>query len=88
MSKNGFINFNIVKEVVSKENVFAMAEVVAFAEARYLIGFMGYKMQKVFNNLCIDIRCKNNKGYVLSDSYELVQECALCLCEHIWRISV
>lgn len=82
MSKVGFVDFKVCKEVISKENVFAMAEVVAFAEARYLIGFMGYKMQKVFNNLCIDIRCKNNKGYVLSDSYELVQECALCLCEH------
>ncbi len=82
MSKIGFVDFKVCKEVISKENVFAMAEVVAFAEARYLIGFMGYKMQKVFNNFCIDIRCKNNKGYVLSDSYELVQECALCLCEH------
>lgn len=82
MSKVGLVDFKVCKEVISKENVFAMAEAVAFAETRRLVGYMGYKMQKVFNNLCIDIRCKNNKSYVLSDSYELVQECAVYLCEH------
>ncbi len=55
MSKVGLVDFKVCKEAISKESVFAMAEAVAFAEAKRLVGYMGYKMQKVFNNLCTTI---------------------------------
>lgn len=43
---------------------------------------MGYPMQKMHTNLYVDIVRKNDLGYVFSDSYYLVQESALFLCEH------
>lgn len=82
MSKNGFINFNVVKEEISKDNVLDIAEVVAFAQVKYLIGYFGAHMQNTLNDLCKDIRRKKDIKYSLSDAYDLVQECALCLCEH------
>lgn len=82
MSKNGFIDFNVVKEEISNDNVLAIAEVVAFAQVKYLIGCFGAHMQDTLNDLCKDIRCKKDIKHSLSDAYDLVQECALCLCEH------
>lgn len=82
MSKNGFINFNVVKEKISKDNVLDIAEVVAFAQVKFLIGYYGVRMQNTLNDLCKDIRCKNDIKHSLSDAYDLVQECALFLCEH------
>lgn len=82
MIKSNFLNFDVVREEISQSNVMAMAEVIAFAQTRLLIGYMGSSMQKMFNNLCVDIRRKNDINYTVSDSYDLVQECALYLCEH------
>ena len=77
--KNGF---SILKEEISQNNVLAMAELIAMAETRFLIGYMGYTMQKIHADLYVDILHKNDLGYVFSDSYDLVQEGALYLCEH------
>ena len=81
-SKSTFLNYEIMKEEISPDNVFAMAEIIAFAETRYLIGYMGTQMQKTYIDLYKDILNKNDVSRVLSDGYDLVQECALCLCEH------
>ena len=59
-----------------------MAEIIAFAETRYLISYMGTQMQKTYIDLYKDILNKNDVSHVLSDGYDLVQECALYLCEH------
>ena len=77
-----FLNYQVMKEEISPDNVFAMAEIIAFAETRYLIGYMGAQMQKTYIDLYKDILNKNDISRVLSDGYDLVQECALCLCEH------
>ncbi len=77
--KNGF---NIFKEEISQNNVLAMAEVLAMVETRFLIGYMGSSMQKMHADLYVDILRKNDLGYIFSDSYDLVQEGALYLCEH------
>ena len=77
--KNGF---SILKEEISQNNVLTMAELIAVSETRYLIGYMGYTMQKMHADLYVDILRKNDLGYVFSDSYDLVQEGALYLCEH------
>ena len=81
-SKSTFLNYEIMKEEISPDNVFAMAEIIAFAETRYLIGYMGTQMQKTYVDLYKDILNKNDVTRVLSDGYDLVQECALWLCEH------
>ena len=81
-SKSTFLNYQVMKEEISPDNVFAMAEIIAFAETRYLIGYMGTQMQKTYVDLYKDILNKNDVTRVLSDGYDLVQECALWLCEH------
>ncbi len=81
-NKSTFLNYDVMKEEISPDNAFAMAEIITFAETRYLIGYMGTQMQKMYVNLYKDILNKNDVTRVLSDGYDLVQECALCLCEH------
>lgn len=81
-NKSTFLNYDVMKEEITPDNVFAMAEIIAFAETRYLIGYMGTQMQKTYIDLYKDILNKNDVTRVLSDGYDLVQECALCLCEH------
>ena len=61
---------------------FAMAEQLAMYETRFLIGYMGSRMQKMYADLCVDIKRKNDINHTYSDSYDLVQECALFLCNH------
>lgn len=75
-------SFSILKDEISQNNVLAMAELIAMSETRFLIGYMGNFMQKIHADLYVDILHKNNLGYVFSDSYDLVQEGALFLCEH------
>ncbi len=81
-NKSTFLNYDVMKEEISPDNVFAMAEIIAFTETRYLIGYMGTQMQKTHTDLYKDILNKNDITRVLSDGYDLVQECALYLCEH------
>jgi hypothetical protein len=76
------LDFSIQKETISPDNVLAMSEIIAFMETRYLIGYMGSRMQKLYADLYSDIKNKHNKNHVFSDGYDLVQESALFLCEH------
>ena len=71
-----------MKEEISQNNVLEMAELIAFMELRFQIGYQGSRMQKMYADLYGDIKHKNELGYMLSDSYDLVQEGALFLCEH------
>ena len=75
-------NYDVFKETISKNNVLAMAEQLAMYETRFLIGYMGSRMQKIYANLCVDIKRKNDINHTFSHSYDLVQECALFLCNH------
>lgn len=80
--KNQILNFNILNEEISKDNILAMSELIAFTQTRYLICHMGSRMQKMYADLYADIKHKNDVNHVFSDSYDLVQECALYLCKH------
>ena len=75
-------NYNVLKETISENNVLAMAEQLAMYETRFLIGYMGGRMQKIYAALCADIKRKNDINHTFSNSYDLVQECALFLCNH------
>lgn len=75
-------DYNVLKEEISPNNVFAMSELIAFTETRYLISYMGTRMQKLSTALLVDIKNRDDINRVLSDGYDLVQECALYLCKH------
>ena len=75
-------NYDVFKEPISENNVLAMAEQLAMYETRFLIGYMGSRMQNMYADLCVDIKRKNDINHTFSDSYDLVQECTLFLCNH------
>lgn len=76
------LDFSVMKEKISQNNVLEMAELIAFMELRFQISYQGSRMQKMYADLYGDIKHKNELGYMLSDSYDLVQEGALYLFEH------
>ena len=80
--KRNILDFSILKEEISQNNVLVIAEHIAFMELRYQIGYQGSRVQKMYANLYADIKHKNELVHTFSDSYDLVQEGALYLCEH------
>ena len=76
------MDYKVLTEKISPENIAVMAELIAMRETKVLIGFMGYHAEKVHKKLCKDIFCKDMPGYTLSDSCDLVQNVALFLCGH------
>lgn len=75
-------NYDVFKETILENNVLAMAEQLAMYETRFLIGYMGSKAQRMYADLYADIKHKNDLNHTFSDSYDLVQEGALFLCNH------
>lgn len=80
--KNKILDFSILKEEIAPNNILTMSELIAFSETRFLIGYMGSRMQRMYADLFSDIKHKNEINHEFSDGYDLVQECALYLCEH------
>ena len=80
--KTKLLDFSVLKEEISQNNVLEMAELIAFMEFRFQIGYQGSRMQRMYVDLYTDIKHKNELDYMLSDSYDLVQEGAFYLCEH------
>ena len=80
--KRKILDFSVIKEEISQNNVLEMAELIAFMELRFQIGYQGSRMQRMYADLYADIKHKNELGHTFSDSYDLVQEGALYLCEH------
>ena len=80
--KRKTLDFSIMKEEISQNNVLEMAELIAFMELRFQIGYQGSRLQKMYADLFADIKRKNELGHTFSDSYDLVQEGALYLCEN------
>lgn len=82
MSNNRIFNFSVLEEEINPNNVIAISEIIAFTQTRFLIGYMGNRMQKIYADLYADIKHKNNINHVFSDGYDLVHEGVLFLCEH------
>ena len=80
--RRNLLDFSVMKEEISQNNVLVIAEHIAFMELRYQIGYQGSRVQKMYADLYADIKHKNELGHTFSDSYDLVQEGALYLCEH------
>lgn len=78
--KRKILDFSVMKEEISQNNVLEIAELIAFMELRLQIGYLGSCAQKMYADLYADIKHKNELGYTFSDLYDLVQEGALYLC--------
>ncbi len=82
MSNNRILNFSVLEEEIKPNNVITISELLAFLQTRFLISYMGNRMQKIYAYLYADIKHKNDINHVFSDGYDLVHEGALYLCEH------
>ena len=78
-------SLELFKEVITPDNVEPMSEIVAIFETKYLIRWVGTTMIYIHRNLMLDVFNKNQADYVLNDSYDLVQQVALLLCENIGK---
>lgn len=77
--------FKVLREIISPENVQAMAELITIKQTKTLIGYIGEDAMTAHEKVYIDVMHKNDEGYVLSDYYDLVQDVALFLCEHFGK---
>ena len=75
-------DFKVLAEKISPENVLIMSELLAIKETKTLIRFMSRHAVIAHAKLCKDVFCKDTRGYVLSDCYDIVQSVAVFLCEH------
>ena len=75
-------DFKVLAEKISPDNVLIMSELLAIKETKTLIRFMSRHAVIAHAKLCKDVFCKDKRGYVLSDCYDLVQNVAVFLCEH------
>lgn len=76
------MDYKVLTEKISSDNVAEMAELITMRETRALISYMGYHAEKAHKRLCRDIFGKHEPEYIFSDSYDLVQGVALFLCGH------
>ena len=76
------MDYKVLTEKISPDNVAVMAELIAMKETKILISYLGHHAEKAHKNLCRDIFGKHEPGYIFSDSYDFVQSVALFLCNH------
>lgn len=72
--KRKILDFSVMKEEISRNNVLKMAELIVFMELRFQIGYLGSRAQKMYADLYADIKHKNELGYTFSDLYDLVKK--------------
>ncbi len=85
MSKNLFLDFDILNEEISPNNILAMSECIAFSEVRFVNNRTGGKLKRMYSDIYADILNRNNPNYRFSDSYDFVQTAALFLCEYFGK---
>ena len=78
-------SFDILTEVISRDNVLDMAELIVCKETKYLIRFSGRYIAKAHFGVCEDLFRKDEPGYIMSDNYDMVQTVALFLCEYFGK---
>ena len=72
------------REIISEDNFFAIAEVVTIKATR-VISLKNKSCRELYNNLVKDIFHNTEDGYILSDSYDLLQEVAIVLYQNIGK---
>ena len=73
-------------EPITEENIRYRAERTAVCAMKHRMGFANSPYtRKAFHNLLDDLDNFDVPGYVLTESYEMVQEAVIFLCEHIGK---
>ncbi len=52
--KSELLDFKLLQEEITPDNVLAISELIALTETRFLIGYMGSRMQKLYADLYAD----------------------------------
>ena len=68
-------NYDVFKETISKNNVLAMAEQLAMYETRFLIGYMGAKMQKIYSDAIVFCSLPVTRGVITAKSISFLSWC-------------
>lgn len=79
-------SFSLLTEIISRDNVLDMAELIVCRETKSLIRYSGQYIAAAHTEVCKDISRKDEPGYILSDNYDIVQTVALFLCEHFGEL--
>ena len=58
--KTKLLDFSVLKEEISQNNVLKMAELIAFMELRFQIRYSGNRAQKMYADLFADIKQNTN----------------------------
>lgn len=62
--KRKILDFSIMKEEITQNNVLEMTELIAFMELRFQIGYSGSRTLKMYADLYANIKHKNELGYI------------------------
>ena len=58
--KRKILDFSVMKEEISQNNVLEMAELIAFMELRFQIGYLGSRAQKCMPTCTLILSTKTN----------------------------
>ena len=73
--------YEVLEEKISPDNIVRIGELLALGALKYMCG---HKMlHGMYADLARDIANKDVEGYVLTESYDLVQEAAMFLCGYM-----
>ena len=73
--------YEVLEENISPDNIVRISELLALGALKYMCG---HKMlHGMYADLARDIANKDAEGYVLTESYDIVQEAAMFLCGYM-----
>ena len=73
--------YEVLEEKISPDNIVRIGELLALGALKYMCG---HKMlHGMYADLARDIAYKDVEGYVLTESYDIVQEAAMFLCGYM-----
>lgn len=73
--------YEVLEEKISPDNIVRIGELLALGALKYMCG---HKMlHGMYADLARDIAYKDAEGYVLTESYDIVQEAAMFLCGYM-----
>ena len=73
--------YEVLEEKISPDNIVRISELLALGALKYMCG---HKMlHGMYADLSRDIAYKDAEGYVLTESYDIVQEAAMFLCGYM-----
>ena len=78
-------NYELLKETITPNNVLAISELIAISQTKYLSSVMGNDLLRIHHELYRDLISLKGAKHTFSEGYDLVQECALVLCQNFGK---